>query len=185
MDRSCDRGDHDGRKASSPETSRQLRFLAAVLLLAPALLAGYTLPRESHGPAGRLIAGYLRLDARIGAALVRPIDPSAHAIGSEIRGRASVILARERDAIDIIFPFIAALLVFPAALRRRAVGMGLGVVALSALNLIRIKSLYWLALENTAAFELAEREFFPVLMVTLAIVGFFGWVRWASHEATD
>ena len=106
----------------------QLRFLVALLVLAPALLAGYALPRDLRGPAGQLLAGYLRLYARLGAALVHPIDPAARAIGVEIRGRASLIIAEGYDAIDVILPFTAAVLVFPATPRRRAVAIALGVL---------------------------------------------------------
>jgi exosortase/archaeosortase family protein len=163
------------------ETSHRLvRFLVALLLLAPALLAGYTLPRRAHGLGGHLLAGYFQVYAHLGAAMVRFTDPTAHAIGPEIRGRAAVSIATERDAIDVIFPFTAAVLVFPATFRRRATGVALGVGALAALNLIRISSLYRLALMSDAAFEIARGEVFPVLIVTLAILGFVAWARWVT-----
>jgi exosortase/archaeosortase family protein len=167
------------------EASRQLRYLAALLLLAPALLAGYTLPRDPNGPAGHLIASYFRFYARLGAAIIRPIEPAARAIGSEIHGNALLNLARGRDAIDIILPFTAAVLAFPATFRRRATGIGIAVLSLAEINLLRIMCLYWLALENAAAFEVAQGDIFPVLMMTLAIVGFLAWARWASSEGTS
>jgi exosortase/archaeosortase family protein len=136
---------------STLDTSRrQLRFLMAFLLLAPALF-------------GHPFAGYLHFHSHLGAA----------------------ITAWGCDAMDVILPFTAALLVFPATRRRRFVGIALGVVALAALNLIRIATLYWLALKSTAAFEIARGEIFPVLMVTLAIVGFVAWARWGSRSERD
>ncbi len=166
---------------------RQLQVLAAFLLVAPASLAGYALPRTLQGPAGRLYSalflGYLRLFARLGAALASVIDPAARAIDCEIRGRASVMIGSGYDAMDVILPVVAAVLVFPATLRSRSVGMAACILSLSALNLLRIGSLYWLALEGTASLRLASLEVFRVLMVTLAIVGFVAWARWARHEA--
>lgn len=123
MDPRADDGDH----------VRLLRFLVALLLLAPALLSGYVVGRDCH-------------------------------------------------AMGFILPFAAAVLAFPATLRSRTVGMALGTLSLSALDLIRISGLSWLALKSATAFELARNQIFPMLMATLAIVGFFAWARWATHE---
>jgi exosortase/archaeosortase family protein len=165
----------------------QLRFLAALLVMAPALLAGYALPRTLHGRAGELysglFSGYLRLHARLGAAIVRSMDPAARAVGSEIRGRASVMIGSGYDAIDVILPLTAAVLVFPARLRHRAVGMALAILSLSALNMIRVASLYGLALHGAATLASAVAAILRVFMVTLAMVGFIAWGRWVSDEA--
>jgi exosortase/archaeosortase family protein len=165
----------------------QLRFLAALLVMAPALLAGYALPRSLRGPAGELysglFSGYLRLHAHLGAAIVRPIDPAARAVGSEIRGCASVMIGSGYDAIDVILPFTAAVLVFPARLRHRAIGIALGVLSLSALNMIRVASLYGLASHGAATVAPSVAAILRVLMVTLAMVGFIAWGRWVSDEA--
>jgi hypothetical protein len=70
-------------------------------------------------------------------------------------------------ALDVILPFTAAVLVFPATRRRRAVGIVLG--ALSA------------AVLSTAT--RTNAELLRVLMVTLAIVGFLAWARWVSAHS--
>ena len=69
-------------------------------------------------------------------------------------------------ALDVVLPFAVAVLVFPATRWRRLVGIALGVLGLSALSVDKV----------------ANAEMLRVLMVTLAIVGFFAWGRWASHE---
>jgi hypothetical protein len=98
---------------------RLLRFLLSLLLLLPALLAGYTL----HGPA----------------------------------------------ALDVIVPFTAAVLVFPATRRQRLTGFAGG--ALSAVVL--------------GAAGRQDAEVLRVLMVALAIVGFLAWARWVGDEAAS
>jgi hypothetical protein len=85
-------------------------------------------------------------------------------------------------AIDLVLPFTAAVLVCPAMRRRRAAGLGLGLLSLATFNLIRLAYLHGLALHRSAAFERANTELFRVFMVTLAIVGFLAWARWASDE---
>lgn len=69
-------------------------------------------------------------------------------------------------ALDIIAPFTAAILVFPATRRRRAAGIAVG--ALSAVVL--------------AAAGRNDAEVLRVLMAALAIVGFLAWARWAGDE---
>jgi len=69
-------------------------------------------------------------------------------------------------ALDVGLPFTAAVLVFPATRRHRIVGIALGLVSLLILSV---------ASRNNA--DIAR-----VLMVTLAIVGFFAWARWTGDE---
>lgn len=70
-------------------------------------------------------------------------------------------------ALDVVLPFTAAVLAFPATRRRRITGIVLG--ALSAVLL--------------GAANRNDAELVRVLMVTLAIVGFLAWARWAGAEA--
>jgi hypothetical protein len=70
-------------------------------------------------------------------------------------------------ALDIIVPFTAALLVFPATRRQRFAGIVAG--ALTAVVL--------------GAAGRHDAEVLRVLMVSLATVGFLAWARWVGDEA--
>lgn len=70
-------------------------------------------------------------------------------------------------ALDVILPFTAAVVAFPATRRRRVAGIVLGVLTAVILS----------------AAKRNDAEMLRVLMVTLAIVGFFAWVQWSSNEA--
>ena len=70
-------------------------------------------------------------------------------------------------ALEVGLPFTAAVAVFPSTRRHRIVGIALGLVSLLILSV---------ASRNNA--DIAR-----VLMVTLAIVGFFAWARWTSDES--
>lgn len=70
-------------------------------------------------------------------------------------------------ALDVILPFTAAVLVFPATRRQRLTGIGAGALAAVVLG----------------AATRREPEVLRVSMRALAIVGFFAWARWVSDEA--
>jgi hypothetical protein len=70
-------------------------------------------------------------------------------------------------ALDVIIPFTAAVLVFPATRRKRVAGLAIAVLSSVILSV--------------AAWN--DAEVLRVLMVTLAIVGFIAWARWVSDEA--
>ena len=75
-----------------------------------------------------------------------------------------------------------ALLAFPGPWKRKLAGMLAGIVALQALNLVRIVSLYMLGSRYPSMFAPMHLEVWPAFFIVVAIALFVGWKGWALEE---
>jgi exosortase/archaeosortase family protein len=75
-----------------------------------------------------------------------------------------------------------AVLAFPAPWKHRLAGIGLGFVAIQALNLVRIISLYYLQRWNMAWFEWFHLYLWQALIILDALVFWLVWLRWLPRE---
>ena len=73
---------------------------------------------------------------------------------------------------------VSAVLAFPAPWKHKAIGIGLGFVAIQALNLVRIISLYYLQRWNSVWFEWFHLYLWQALIILDALVFWLIWLRW-------
>jgi len=73
----------------------------------------------------------------------------------------------------------AAMLAFPAPWGRRFGGIALGGIAIQALNIVRIASLFYLSRWNAAWFEWAHLYLWQPLIMVDVLVVWLVWLRWA------
>ncbi|MFH0946185.1 MAG: exosortase H [Planctomycetota bacterium] len=85
------------------------------------------------------------------------------------------------DAIQPAAVFLAGVLSFPVQVRAKVIGAVAGALIISAVNLVRIVSLYFLGLYRPDLFELAHVEVWQGLFIVLALVLWILWVRWADR----
>jgi len=155
------------------------RFALIFASVAGALLTLYSFPYAEHGFHEDLFAWCLAAYARAAGAVIHLTDPTVQIAGPRIIGRTSLVIAKNCDAMDVNLLLVAAIVAFPAAWRRRLVGIGAGVAVLSLVNVLRIVSLYHLNARSSATFELMHGEVWPFVMVALAVAAFAAWSRWS------
>jgi exosortase H (IPTLxxWG-CTERM-specific) len=153
-----------------------LRF-AAVFALILGLFYSVTLTRPFQRT---FFPAYLNLNAEMAS---RILNLGGHRTTTSekllISPRFSVDISRGCDAVEPCFLFLAAVIAFPAALKRKLPGLLLGVIALAGVNLLRIVSLYLVGLYRPGAFEFMHIEAWQVGFILLAVVLWLFWILWA------
>ena len=118
--------------------------------------------------------------ARVSAAVMRTIDPAVFSSGAMLvstrTGFAVTILAG-CNGVEAMIVLVAGMLAFPAPWRARLLGIALGILAVQALNLVRIVSLFYLGQWDRAAFEWAHLYLWQGLIMLDALVVWILWLR--------
>jgi exosortase H (IPTLxxWG-CTERM-specific) len=82
------------------------------------------------------------------------------------------------NGVEAVLILVSAVLAFPSPWKHKIVGIGLGFVAIQALNLVRIISLYYLQRWNHVWFEWFHLYLWQALIVLDALVFWLIWLRW-------
>lgn len=157
------------------------RFGLSFALLACALLGLYAYP-YSPGFALGLLDGYLRAYAALAGAVLHVLDPAVQVSGVRIVGtRVSLTIVRGCDAAEVLLLASAAILAWPGPTwsRRLLAVAAVGAVG-TAVNLVRIGSIYYVLLYAPAAADVVHFEVWPLAFVGLAAGAFRFWMRRAS-----
>ena len=170
--------------AQEPDIRRaRIRFAAVFAVVGGVLLTLYSFPYAEHGVREDWFLRYLAIYARLAGVVLHLFDSGVHVVGNDIVGRTSLTVAKNCDAMDVSLLFSAAVVAFPARWSRRLVGIGVGVGALTVVNVLRIASLYFVDLRWPSAFETIHAEVWPLAIVALAAAAFLAWSRWAQVPA--
>lgn len=89
--------------------------------------------------------------------------------------RADLEIVRGCDGAGVLFLIISAILVFPAGLMRKFLGLLLGIGLIYGLNLLRICILYYVIAYQPSWFQLIHTYAAPTLMVILGCFYFAWW----------
>ncbi len=162
--------------------SRSGRFAVKFASVAAAGFGLYCFPYASDGPVEEFFRAYLSLYARIAGAVLRLFEPSVTVVGSVIVGRSSLEIVKNCDAMEVIILFGAALFAMGGPSRRSAAALAAGIAILVALNILRICSLYFLAIHWPSAFEVVHLEVWPLLLIAFAVGVFAIGARWVGVE---
>ena len=154
-----------------------LRFLLLFLTILVALfLLELTQPVERH-----VILPFTSGIAKICAWLVAAFDPGVIAIGNELHvappGTWAISIERGCNGVEAIIILVAAILAFPAPWKYRLTGIAIGFVAIQALNLVRIISLFYLGQWSRTWFDWFHLYLWQALIVLDALVVFLIWLR--------
>lgn len=94
----------------------------------------------------------------------------------------SITVRRGCDPADPIMFFGAAVLAFPAPLRRKALGFLIGAALLFAINLARIITLYLAGKARLPWFESLHQELWPAVFIVSAVLIWFAWLQWVRKK---
>lgn len=121
---------------------------------------------------------YLALNAKLSGALLRIFGEDVVVAGvSVISPRFSLNIGLGCDASQVTAFFVSAVLAFPASVSRwrRIPALGVGVGLLSAINLLRILSLYYTGIYFPGAFDTMHIAVWQPAFMALSL---FFWIVW-------
>lgn len=86
------------------------------------------------------------------------------------------------NGVEACIILIAAMLAFPAPWRMKWIGLGVGIVAVQAVNILRIVSLFYLGQWNMQWFEFAHLYLWQALIMLDVLVVWLLWVRYLARN---
>lgn len=92
----------------------------------------------------------------------------------------AVNVVAECTAVGPLVLFIGAVVAYPSPLRAKAIGVAIGVLALSVINLVRITSLFWIGSNFPQHLDVAHLLVWQTAIIVIAIVM---WLLWAERLA--
>jgi len=159
-----------------------VRFIAlfAVYLLVLFPLDILT-PVQTH-----VILPFTTAIAHIAVGIVHPFDAGVIATANEIRrgvGGPGISIVAGCSGVEAVLILVSAVLAFPAPWKHRLLGVAIGFVAIQALNLVRIISLFYLHEWNQVWFEWFHLYLWQALIILDALVFWLIWLRYLPREA--
>jgi exosortase H (IPTLxxWG-CTERM-specific) len=146
------------------------RFAALLLLL---------FAFELTPPGQAIVKPWTELVASSSSTLIRAFDGDAKSQGivlySERNGFAVAIEAG-CNGVEAMLVLLAGILAFPAPWKFKLAGLAAGAVAIQALNLVRIVSLFYLGQWNLQWFEWAHLYAWQALIMLDAMVVWLLWI---------
>jgi exosortase H (IPTLxxWG-CTERM-specific) len=123
--------------------------------------------------------------AKVSVGIVGLFDAQAVAYGKILQSTSNnfaISIERGCNGVEAVIILVAAMLAFPAPWKHRLIGIGLGFVAIQALNLVRIISLFYLGQWNRTWFDWFHLYLWQALIVLDALVAFLIWLRYLPRN---
>ncbi len=127
-----------------------------------------------------LVLPWTALLARLCAGLVTWFDASAAAAGKVLWNTQTgfgVSIEPGCNGIEACIVLFAAIVAFPERWQHKLLGLVAGFVAVQALNVVRVISLFYLGQWNTAVFNFAHEYLWQGLIMLDVLVVWLLWVR--------
>lgn len=158
-----------------------IRFFVLFLVLLVGLFTVEILsPVQKH-----VIMPFTALLADISAFIMKAFDANVAASGEVIRSLSNgfaVRIAPGCNGVEAVIILFAAIFAFPAPLRYKLAGFAAGFLAIQALNLVRIISLFYIGQWNMTAFQWAHLYLWQALIILDALIVWLVWLRWLPRE---
>ena len=133
-----------------------------------------------HPVQQHLVLPWTALLARACVVLVTQFDVNAASIGKVLWNPSTgfgVSIEPGCNGVEACIILFAAIVAFPAPWKHRLWGLGLGFVAVQALNVVRVISLFYLGQWNDTAFRIAHEFLWQGLIMLDVLVVWLIWVR--------
>lgn len=133
-----------------------------------------------------VVLPWTTLLARISAGLVTWFDSTAAAQGKVLWNTATgfgVSIEPGCNGIEACIVLSAAVLAFPSRWRQKLTGIFWGCVAVQALNVVRVISLFYIGQWDAAIFDFAHRFLWQGLIMLDVLVVWLVWVRSTTKAA--
>lgn len=167
--------------ASAPTTAdsrrRSLGFLARFL----ALLVLFYVIVASNPVNDAVVVPFTAGIAAVSGGFLNALGETVAIAGTELRsGAFAVNIENGCNGVETALLFCSAVLAFPAAWRRRLVGLFVGFLAIQAVNLVRVVTLFWVGLHRPALFHSSHTVLWQSVVVLFGVLLF---LFWAARES--
>lgn len=118
--------------------------------------------------------------ANISVFIIELFDSGVESAGKVIRDVESgfaVSIEPGCNGVEALIILFAAIFAFPASIKHKLIGFGIGFVAIQALNLVRIISLFYLGQWNMTWFNWFHLYLWQALIILDALVVWLIWLR--------
>lgn len=135
-----------------------------------------------------VVLPWTTLLARICAALVMLFDGTAAAQGKVLWNTATgfgVSIEAGCNGIEACIVLFAAVMAFPSSWRHKLVGFVAGFLAVQAINVVRVISLFYIGQWNTAVFNFAHEFLWQGLIMLDVLIVWLLWVRASGGSKKD
>ena len=157
------------------------RFFA-IFLVIQAVLFGIEMLNPVQAAVVQPWTGLL---AKASAGIVHVIDPSVISYGRVLQSAKTgfgVSIEAGCNGVEATIVLVAAMLAFPSSWKMKLWGIGLGFIAVQAVNLIRIVSLFFLGQWNFKVFEFAHLYMWQALIMLDVLVVWLLWMRFVAKR---
>lgn len=159
------------------------RFVVIFLLILTGLFTLEMMkPVQEH-----VVAPFTSLLASLSAVLVTPFDSSVVAYGKVLKFTDSgfaVSIEAGCNGIEATIVLIAAVIAFPASWRARLTAIALGFLAVQAMNIVRIITLFYLGNWNFDIFTWVHLYLWPALIMLDVLIVFIVYLRYLAADPT-
>ncbi len=134
----------------------------------------------THPVQNLIVLPWTALLASISATLIGAFDADVLAYGKilqDARTGIGVSIEAGCNGVEACLILLAALLAYPASWTMRLIGVALGFVAIQAVNVLRVITLFYLAGWNHAVFEFAHLYLWQALIMLDVLVVWLLWIR--------
>ena len=91
-------------------------------------------------------------------------------------------IVRGCDAVEAIALYVCAVLAFPLPFPKKLIGMTVGALLLSVLNLVRVVSLFLIGVYSHRIFNLMHIDVWQALFIFFAVLLWILWLLWATRH---
>lgn len=170
--------EHSPSSPGAPRSNRrEIRFLVTFLVL---LGAGFALVAWKPVNDG-VIEPFTGGVARASTVLLNLLGQDVTLRGTVIQSpRFAVNIRNGCNGVETVLIFVSAVLAFPAPWRSRLLGLALGVLAIQAVNLVRVAALFLTGVYFPRFFDASHTLVWQSLVI---LFGVLLWIFWASRFA--
>lgn len=161
------------------------RFLILFVVFIAVLMFVQLLPVvDAH-----VITPFSGVLADVSAFLIKLFDDNVSTSGKVIRSTINgfaVSVERGCNGIEALLILFAAIFAFPAPLKHKLIGFGIGFLAIQGMNLVRIISLFYLGQWSRTWFDWFHLYLWQALIILDALVVWLIWLRYLpSNRSSD
>ena len=135
---------------------------------------------ELTPPGQAIVVPWTNFVADASAAVITAFDGDAASQGKTLFSRKTgfaVTIEAGCNGVEAMLVLLAGILAFPAPWKSKAIGLVAGAVAIQALNLVRIVSLFYLGQWERQWFDWAHLYVWQALIMLDALVVWMLWIR--------
>ena len=165
-------------------TRLMVKFFILFIAIQLALFAAeLTPPVQEH-----FVIPFTEGIAKVSVNLVTLFDDRVVAAGKVIRSLDNgfaVSIEAGCNGVEAMIVLAAAIFAFPAPWKRKLAGFVIGTIAIQALNIVRIISLFYIGQWNMKVFEWAHLYIWQALIMLDVLIVFLLWLRMLPERQTS